>query len=94
MSIPRTQEASGYHGNQLARPAMEQQLLAQDTERQTERMRQQSAAAEEAENRPIRDGQPRQKGGRQGSGRRKPDEPQKPANTPHPYKGKHIDISF
>ncbi|REJ16689.1 MAG: hypothetical protein C6W59_07975 [Paenibacillaceae bacterium] len=96
IAIPRTPEVSGYYGNQLARPAAEQQMLAAQSEKETERMRQTSAAPEETENRPIRDGQPRQQGGgrRQQQGKSRPDEPRPPKDAPHPYKGKHIDISF
>jgi hypothetical protein len=96
IAIPRTPDASGYYGNQSARPAAEQQMLASQSEKETERMRKTSSAPEETENRPIREGQPRQQGGgrRQRQGKSKPDGPRPPKDAPHPYKGKHIDISF
>ena len=94
-SIPRTPDATNYYGQQLARPAAEQQMLAAQSEKETERMRQKPAAPEEAENRPIRDGQQKQQGsGRRQQGKGKTDEPQPPRDAPHPYKGRHIDISF
>ena len=95
-SIPRTPDASNYYGQQTARPAAEQQMLAAQSEKETERMRQMSTAPEEAENRPIRDGQPRRQGGgrRQQQGSGKQGDPRPPKDAPHPYKGKHIDISF
>lgn len=97
IAIPRTPDASGMYGNQMAKPAAEQQMLAAQTEKETEQMRQTSSAPEEAENRPIRDGQPRRQGGdrRQQQGKGKAGDPQPPKkDAPHPYKGKHIDISF
>jgi len=95
-AIPRTPDMANYYGGQMARSAAEQQMLAAQSEKETERLRQMSTAPDEAENRPIRDGQPKQKGGghkqRQGKGGQ--DESRPPKDAPHPYKGKHIDISF
>ncbi|WP_296974588.1 hypothetical protein [Thermobacillus sp. ZCTH02-B1] len=96
-SIPRTPDASTMYGQQMARPAAEQQMLAAQSEKETERLRQKSTAPEETENRPIRDGQPRQQGGgrqRRQQGSVQPDGPRPPKDASHPYKGRHIDISF
>jgi len=95
-AIPRTPDASNHYGHQMARPAVEQQMLADQSAKETELMRQKSAATEETENRPIRDGQPRQQGGGRGrqQGKGKTEESRQPKDAPHPYKGKHIDISF
>jgi len=98
LSIPRTPDASNIYGQQMARPAVEQQMQAMQSEKETERLRQRSTAPEETENRPIREGQPRQQGGgrqqRQQQGLVKQGGPRPPKDAPHPYKGKHIDISF
>jgi len=96
IAIPRTPDASNHYGQQMARPAVEQQMLAAQSEKETVRMRQTTEAAEETENRPIRDGQPRRQGGERGrqQGKGRPGESRASKDAPHPYKGKHIDISF
>ncbi|CAM4242987.1 hypothetical protein [Paenibacillus tarimensis] len=96
MSIPRTQEASGYHGQQLQRSANEQAMLAGDSHKQAVKERQMSTGIEETSGQTIRDREPGKQGGGQSKERRKDTKAgaeAAPAKE-HPYKGKHIDISF
>ncbi|PZD93348.1 hypothetical protein DNH61_22175 [Paenibacillus sambharensis] len=96
MSIPRTQEASGIHSQQLQRAANEQAMLAGDSQKQAVKERQMSTGIEEATGQTIRDREAGKQGGGQSRERRKDSksaEEAAPAKE-HPYKGKHIDISF
>jgi len=96
MSIPRTPEASGLHGQQLHRPVAEQQMLANHTAKETEERRHKNAEVEETGGQKIRD--ERQPGsGRQQGQRRQGKQDADPVQAQpgiHPYKGKHIDISL
>lgn len=95
MSIPRTPDASAYHAGQMAKQTVEQQALAQAAEKQTERNRQRSTNVEETEKGNIRDGEEKQQDGRQQNGSKRDTEEETKRSAPaHPYKGKHIDISF
>jgi len=96
MSIPRTPEASGIHGQLLHRPVAEQQLLANNAAKETEELRHKNAEVEETGGQKIRDDREQSSSRQQGQKRHgKPDDD--PANAQpsiHPYKGKHIDISL
>lgn len=94
MSVPRTPEKGGMHAQQLHKPIADQQQLAGNAAKETERLRQMNTEVDEAANETIRDGGAKGSGAeQQGKKNKKQQEQDKPTAT-HPFKGKHIDISF
>ena len=97
MSIPRTPEASGIHAQQLHKPIAEQQMLAMAAEKRTERLRRRNTGVDETEGQTIGDRQGKQQPGGQEHRRDKRRQAGAQAAPPagnHPYKGKHIDLTY
>jgi hypothetical protein len=94
IAVPRTTEASKIQQENLFRPSIEQSILADRTSEETERMRTRSDNVKESASGLIHDGHPgEQHGARQHHSEQQPEEHHvTPAE--HPYKGKHIDLSF
>ncbi|EXX91273.1 hypothetical protein BG53_11800 [Paenibacillus darwinianus] len=97
MSIPRTPEASAIQAQQLQKQVAEQQQLATAAEKQTEMKRHRNTGVEETAGQTIKDRQGRQQpggqGGRRGRGLQADAHAAKPESN-HPYKGKHIDLTY
>jgi hypothetical protein len=99
MSIPRTPEASGYHGQQLHKPVTDQNRLANVASDQTVELRHKSTGLQETTGQTIRDRQKENESQLSGQAKR-PDREEEGAEEEesvpqqHPYKGKHIDISL
>jgi hypothetical protein len=102
LSVPRTPDSSAQQSQTAQKPVYEQMLLETDAERQTERMRTESAAVEQSGMRGIKDGEHREKGlpakRRKRSTPNGPDPeesgPSLPQEPKHPFKGRHIDITL
>ncbi|WP_322903953.1 hypothetical protein [Paenibacillus campi] len=93
IAVPRTSEASRVQQEHLVRPSIEQSMLADRTSEETERMRTRSANVKESASGLIYDGHP---GEQHAPGQHHEQQPEDQHKTPaeHPYKGKHIDLSF
>ncbi len=96
MSIPRTPEASGIHGHMQHRPQAEQQLLGNMAAKETEKLRHKNTEVEESTGQKIRDDRQRDSNGQHDERRHGKGHEEQAAAQPsiHPYKGKHIDITF
>ncbi len=99
MSVPRTQEFSGQHGQALHKPVADQTMLAEQAAKQTEQLRRQNSAVEQASGQQIRGDQERnqEKQGRSGEARQHAQEESgqsSEAAPVHPYKGHHLDIKL
>ncbi|OMF36782.1 hypothetical protein BK133_09065 [Paenibacillus sp. FSL H8-0548] len=99
MSIPRTQEFSGMHGQAIHKPVADQNKLAEQASKQTELLRGKNAAVEQSSGIQIRneqDGQQEQP--HQKSRRTKEEseglESEKDLPPTHPYKGHKFDIKL
>lgn len=93
VAIPRTSEVGKIQQAHLLRPAIDQTLLAEQINEQTERMRTRSGEVSESSSNLIHDGEA---GGEHLPGEHHSAEHHNQEATPaeHPYKGKHIDLSF
>lgn len=93
ISIPRTPEAGGLQSQMMNRPMIEQQKLADESLKTTEQLRQKSSEVEETLETAIRDDQQGQSSGEQDRQGAETDA-EKEVPAPHPFKGRHIDISL
>ncbi|QAY65621.1 hypothetical protein [Paenibacillus protaetiae] len=96
LSIPRTPEQGSVQAQAVHRSVAEQQQLAAQTGKETERLRTSSTPVEQSGNTHIRSGEERQKQAARPLDKRTAknagaEEEEKPA---HPFKGHHIDISL
>ncbi len=98
IAIPRTNEATHVQNQLNHKPAYDQAALANQSAKHTERQRQVSAGVDASAFLNVKD---EGKGGFRGRGddsSRKPDKTEDArlgdADSGHPYKGKHIDISL
>ncbi|MHA6484372.1 hypothetical protein ACX1C1_20975 [Paenibacillus sp. strain BS8-2] len=99
MSIPRLQEYSGLQQQAAQRPITEQNMLANQMQKNTEEQRFQSAAVEQSSNNGVKadqesgGGADHSQSGR--NGRSKVEQPNNEVpETPHPYKGHRFDIKL
>jgi len=99
MSIPRTQELSGTHGQAIQRPVSEQDLLAKEAAKHTEELRTKNVAVDQPASLSIqKDNEQMQHGGKRRKKRSDQDseetdgEDKQPPS--HPYKGHHFDIKL
>ncbi|WP_141500753.1 hypothetical protein [Paenibacillus luteus] len=99
MSVPRTQEFSGMHGQAIHKPVADQNKLAEQTSKQTELLRGKNTAVEQSNGLHIRsdhEGQ-QDKGHKQAkrnhSEQESEDGEQEPKPT-HPFKGHKLDIKL
>ncbi|MBO7746628.1 hypothetical protein I8J29_20635 [Paenibacillus sp. MWE-103] len=99
VSVPRTPESASQQSQMNHRPALEQALLEKDAAKTMEEQRSRNAEVEQSGNRGIssehdRNSRSAEKRGawqnRGQTGQERKDERDEP---PHPYKGKHIDVS-
>ncbi|MFS0727868.1 hypothetical protein [Paenibacillus sp. 1P07SE] len=97
ISVPRTPDAGGLQSQMMNRPIMEQEKLAEESLKTEEELRRKSSEVEASAEPAIRDDEK----GRGGSGQQRhaqgeteENHPPKESPAPHPYKGKHIDISL
>ncbi|MGO4543903.1 hypothetical protein AB4Z29_03830 [Paenibacillus sp. 2TAB23] len=99
MSIPRTQEFSGMHGQALHKPVADQNTLAAQTTKQTELLRGKNTAVEQSNGAHIRNDQDGEQGSsyqnakreRKESGLDHEEQEHPPA---HPFKGHRLDIKL
>ncbi|ANF96547.1 hypothetical protein [Paenibacillus bovis] len=94
IAVPRTSEAGKIQQEHLMRPALEQSMLSDQLNEQADRMRTRSDGVKESSSASIHDGHP---GEQHASGRQHEQEEgavHEPVAAEHPYKGKHIDLSF
>ncbi|WP_046215386.1 hypothetical protein [Paenibacillus wulumuqiensis] len=93
IAVPRTSDAGKIQQEHLIRPALDQAMLADQLNEQADRMRTKSDGVKESSSASIHDGHP---GEQHASGRQHEQEEaiQEPTPAEHPYKGKHIDLSF
>jgi hypothetical protein len=99
MSIPRTPEASGIHGQQLHKPLADQNQLAHAASEQTVELRHRNTGLTETTGQTIRDKRKRSDGQSPKRGKSSVDTKQEDAHSAelgaaHPFKGKHIDVSL
>jgi len=99
MSVPRTQEFSGMHGQVIHKPVADQNTLANQSTKQTELLRGKNTAIEQSNGLNIRSEQEGQQGNAHQNARRKraesPSEADEQEATPsHPYKGHRLDIKL
>ncbi|MCL9660166.1 hypothetical protein L2089_05680 [Paenibacillus hunanensis] len=94
IAVPRTTEASKIQQENLLRPSIEQSILADRTSEETERMRTRSDSVKESASGLIHDGHPGEQHAPRQHHAEQPVEEQHVAPAEHPYKGKHIDLSF
>ncbi|MDQ8733332.1 hypothetical protein [Paenibacillus sp. LHD-38] len=99
MSVPRTQEFSGKHGQAIHKPVVDQNMLAAQTTKQTDLLRGKNTAVEQSNGAHIRNDQERQQGNAYQKARRKPletapeDHVEEHPPT-HPFKGHRVDIKL
>lgn len=99
MSVPRTQEFSGQHGQALHKPIAEQNMLANQSAKNTEELRAKNTGIEQAIGLHVRSDQEAQQGNDRQKARRKNPEDEhseKEGDSPpvHPFKGHHLDIKL
>jgi len=95
MAVHRNGEAGLEQNRLLQKPVHDQSLLGGQHEKQLERQRRTSAPVSKSEQAMIRDGEARKdRGERPPSKKRKPEAETAEERTPHPYKGKHIDLTL
>ncbi|MFD1888355.1 hypothetical protein [Paenibacillus wenxiniae] len=94
IAVPRTTEASKIQQENLFRPSVEQSILADRTSEETERMRTRSDNVKESASGLIHDGHPREQHASQPHHAEQQAEEHPITPAEHPYKGKHIDLSF
>lgn len=99
MSVPRTQEFSGMQQQAAQRPVSEQNILANQSAKQTEEMRTQNTAVESSSKPQVRTGAEGGDKNAYGKRSRKRDgngsSEEEPLTEPaHPYKGHHLDIKL
>ncbi|MBB6019373.1 hypothetical protein HNR77_000430 [Paenibacillus sp. JGP012] len=95
IAVPRTSEAGRYQSEAQQRPVTDQNLLADQMNKEANEARQRSEAMAETAHTSVRDGHAGGGKHHSGSGGHDGTEDQeniKPAE--HPYKGKHIDLSM
>ncbi|SFI52738.1 hypothetical protein SAMN02799624_01212 [Paenibacillus sp. UNC496MF] len=99
VSVPRTPETASQQSQMNHRPALEQALLEKDAAKTTEERRSRNAEVEQTGNRGIsskRDRDSRsaaKRSARQNPGQAGQERKDERDEPPHPYKGKHIDVS-
>ncbi len=94
IAVPRTSDAGKIQQEHLIRPALEQSMLSDQMKEQADRARTRSDGVKESSSASIHDGHSDE---HHASGRHHEQEEaaiQGPAPAEHPYKGKHIDLSF
>lgn len=99
MSIPRTQEFSGMHGQAIHKPIADQNMLAAQTSKHTEQIRRKNSGIEQAAGFHVHSEHEGQQGNAYRNARRKRPEAeasdsdleQSPA---HPFKGHKLDIKL
>lgn len=100
MSVPRTQEFSGMHGQAIHKPVADQNKLAEQTSKQTELLRGKNTAVEQSNGLHIRSDQEGQQDKAHKQARRSQAEPesgdgeQEPQQPTHPFKGHKLDIKL
>lgn len=98
LAVHRAPETSRIQQDQLHRPLIDQVQLAGQANAETERARHRSAPTTEAADARIRkdgEGHSRHEGGQAGKREQgQTDTPPQPAAAPHPFKGKHFDLSL
>lgn len=99
MSIPRTQEFSTMQSQAAHKPVADQNMLANQSAKDTELMRSQNSEVEQSDKPKMRMNEDGQHGSsyRNGSGNRKEDKDKEDGADPtpvHPYKGHNLDIKL
>ena len=98
MSIPRTQDVSILQSQAAQKPIVDQNLLANQTERETEEKRTQSSQLEKSAKAQVQtsdQGKSQQEGQRGTRSKRSGASESEHSEAPaHPYKGHHLDISL
>ncbi|MGG1633556.1 hypothetical protein BK120_19460 [Paenibacillus sp. FSL A5-0031] len=99
MSVPRTQEFSGMHGQAMHKPVADQNTLANQSAKQTELLRGKNTAIEQSNGLHIRSDQEGQQGNAYQQAKRKrtqlsSDVDEQEAAPTHPYKGHRLDIKL
>lgn len=98
LAVHRAPETSRMQQDQLHRPLIDQAQLAGQANAETERARRRSAPAAEAADAKIRkdgEGHSGHEGGHSGQRDRvQPEVPPQSNAAPHPFKGKHFDLSL
>jgi hypothetical protein len=100
MSVPRTQEFSGMHGQAIHKPVADQNMLAAQTSKETELARGKNTAIEHANGLNVRsDTEGHQDNANQQAKRKrseKTDDAESMQEQPpaHPYKGHKLDIKL
>lgn len=98
LAVHRAPETSRMQQDQMHRPLIDQAHLAGQASAEAERARRRSAPAAEAADARIRkdgEGHSRHEGGQAGQREQgQSDTPSHPVAPPHPFKGKHFDLSL
>ncbi|SCZ04254.1 hypothetical protein SAMN05720606_11755 [Paenibacillus polysaccharolyticus] len=95
IAVPRTSEAGRYQSEAQQRPVTDQNLLAEQTNKEANEARQRSEAMAETSHTSVRDGHADGRDQHSGTdGREMMDEQEHLKPAEHPYKGKHIDLSM
>lgn len=96
IAVPRTSEAGRYQNEYQQRPMLDQQMIAEQTAKEAQASSQRSTAVDETADAAVRDGQSHQGERHGGTLARDVEETQEqqPKLAEHPFKGKHIDLSF
>lgn len=99
MSVPRTQEFSGQHGQALHKPTADQNQLANQSAKDTEQLRGKNTGIEHAIGLHVRSEQDGQQDNANQNDRRKraaDESMETEADQPpaHPFKGHHLDIKL
>lgn len=98
ISVPRTQEFSQMQQQAAQRPITEQNILANQSSKQTEELRKQSTETESSAKSKMRTGKDGEGGEsakeRQMKSQKPEEEQEQPADPVHPFKGHKFDIKL
>lgn len=96
IAVPRTSEASRVQQDQQHRPLLDQQMIAGQNIKHADQQRTRSTGIDDSSKTQIHDQDHRESGSGQDQHSSPNQEEQAPPSKPaeHPYKGKHIDLSY
>lgn len=94
IAIPRTQEASNVQNQHNHKPVVDQNMLAEQTVKNTENLRHRSAQVDETGHSHIADQESNGQHSKSPYSKRKKSQKDGITQLEHPYKGHHIDLSY
>lgn len=94
IAIPRTQEASNVQNQHNHKPVSDQNMLAEQTVKNTENLRHRSTRLDESSHSHVADQESNNQQSQSPYSKRKKSQKDEVTQAEHPYKGHHIDLSY